>query len=135
MKRVFVDSNVFLRFFTDDDPDHRRRAAKLLRDAAAGKIALIVGPPVMFEIAWSLRSTYGLERDRVLDIIASISALPNVALTDAYLVDGALRLARATGSDFPDAYIATSAEAAGAEAIATFNRKDFTRLGASLHDL
>lgn len=55
--------------------------------------------------------------------------MPGLTLTDAPLVAEALTLAAATGSEFADAYIAASARAAGCSGVATFNRKDFTRLG------
>lgn len=57
-KTVFVDSNVFLRFFTVDDAGQHERAAQLFEKAAAGKVKLVTGPPVRFEIAWTLRSAY-----------------------------------------------------------------------------
>jgi predicted nucleic acid-binding protein len=56
---VFVDAKVFLRFFTQDDQGHHARATMLLRRAAAGEIALVAGPPVLFEIAWVLRTADG----------------------------------------------------------------------------
>ena len=58
MSAVFVDANVFLRFFTRDDQGHHEKATTLLRRAAAGEIALVAGPPVLFEIAWVLRAAY-----------------------------------------------------------------------------
>jgi predicted nucleic acid-binding protein len=40
-----------------------------------------------------------------------------------------LPLALVTGSEFADAYVAASGRAAGCTGVATFNRKDFERLG------
>lgn len=135
MKRVFVDSNVFLRFFTKDDRSQHTRAVRLFRDAAVGKVQLVTGPPVLFEIAWTLRSAYGLERKKVLDVLESVSAQTGLELCDGPLVERAIRLARAGGGDFADAYVAAVASESGADALATFNRKDFARLGIPLHAL
>jgi predicted nucleic acid-binding protein len=135
MKMVFVDANVFLRFFTVDDRGQHEQAAELFRLAAAGKIALVTGPPVLFEIAWTLRSAYRQTNEKVLDVVAAIAALPGLQLTDMHVVEGALALARASGQEFADAYIAAASRQAGAHEVATFNRKHFDQLGVTIHAL
>ncbi len=132
-KTVFVDSNVFLRFFTEDDAEQHTRAAELFQKAAAGKLNLIAGPPVLFEIAWTLRSAYDQPRERVLDVLAAIHALSSLTLTDAQLVEQAIELARKSGQEYADAYIVATAQKAEAAEIATFNQKHFDKLGAKLH--
>ena len=135
MSTVFVDTNVFLRFFTKDDAGQHAKAARLLRSAAAGKLELVTGPPVLFEIAWTLESAYRQPRDKVLDALSAIAAISGLTLLDADVVDAALALARRTGSDFADAYIAASAVKSRADEVATFNRRHFGRLGVALTDL
>jgi predicted nucleic acid-binding protein len=133
MKRVFVDSNVFLRFFTRDDAGQYKDAAKLFRDAAAGKLELITWPPVLFEIVWTLRAAYRQPREKALEVVSAIRALPGLRLVDAVVVDEALAAAQRSGQEFADAYVVASAHEAGADEIATFNRSHFERLGALLH--
>ena len=133
MRTVFVDSNVFLRFFTRDDAGQYKHAAKLFRDAAAGKLELVTGPPVLFEIAWTFRAAYRQPLEKVLDVVSAIRALPGLRLVDAALVDEALAVARRSAQEFADAYVVASAHEAGADEIATFNRSHFERLGAVLH--
>lgn len=135
MKTVFVDSNVFLRYFLADEGGQSDRAAHLFRQAASGKIALIAGPPVMFEVAWTLRAAYRLPREKVLDVLSAIAALKGLRLLDADLVAEAISLARISGADFADAYIVASALGAGADEVASFNRDHFRRLAAKLADL
>lgn len=135
MKTLFVDTNVFLRFFTTDDEGHHRKATRLLREAADGKHVLVTGPPVLFELAWTLRAAYDLPRGKVLDVLARLVAMPGLRLTDADLVEDALATARTSGQEFADAYIAANARKSGAHAIATFNRKHFEKMGAPLHPL
>ncbi len=65
---TFVDANVFIRLFVDDDSAQAARSEKLLRRARAGEIALIAGPPVFFEIAWVLGYRYKVSRAEILDI-------------------------------------------------------------------
>jgi predicted nucleic acid-binding protein len=133
MKTVFIDANVFLRFFTTDDAGQHDRATGLFRLAAARKVALVTGPPVLFEIAWTLRSAYDQPRTKVLDVLSAIAALPGLELTDSRTVEEALVLARASDQEFADAYIVAASRQWGAGEIATFNQKHFEKLGAVLH--
>ena len=134
MKKIFIDSNVFLRFFTRDDHGRHERAVDLFNQVEAGKIGIITGPPVLFEIAWTLRSAYGQSKDKVLDVLLAIAALKGLQLTDSDLVEEAINLARLSGQEFADAYIAAAARKMKAD-VATFNEKHFQRLGAKLYPL
>lgn len=129
MTTWFVDANVFLRFLTEDDQGQHERAVRLFQAALRGECGLVTGPPVLFELAWTLRAAYKTPRTRVLEILSAVFAMPGMALTDAPLVAEALSLAAAAGSEFADAYIAANARAAGSSGVATFDHKDFARLG------
>jgi predicted nucleic acid-binding protein len=95
MKRLFVDANVFLRFFTGNDRSQHGSAAKLFREAATGKVSLVTGPPVLFEIAWTLRSAYDLTPEKVLDVLSRIASLPGLELADGPVVEEAISVATA----------------------------------------
>ncbi len=134
MKTVFVDSNVFLRFFTLDDRGQGEKAEALFRKAALGQIKLVTGPPVLFEVAWVLKAAYNTPRGRIADIIAGIIGMEGIKVTDSDLALDALKLVTERGQDFADAYIAVSAARNAAE-IATFNRKHFEKTGTPLHQM
>jgi predicted nucleic acid-binding protein len=129
MTAWFVDANVFLRFLTVDDEGHHQKAVRLFEAARAGECRLVTGPPVLFELAWTLRAAYKTPRARVIEILSAVFALPGMTLTNAPLVADALTAASSTGSEFADAYIAATARAAGCAGVATFDRKDFAKLG------
>jgi predicted nucleic acid-binding protein len=133
MKALFVDANVFLRFFTRDDAGRHDKATRLFRDAVEGKVSLVTGPPVLFEIAWTLRSAYDRSRSDVLDVLESMLSMEGLRLTDASVCERALNLARSSGVEFPDAYIAALAEECGVDSVATFNIADFKKLNVSCH--
>lgn len=133
MTRVFVDTNVFLRFLTQDDAGQSEKAERLFLDARGGRLQLVTGPPVLFELVWTLRRAYKIARVGTLEILASLLALDGLELTDRSIVEAAVERARATGQEFADAYVACVADAAGAGRIATFNERDFEALGACLH--
>ncbi|WP_281679431.1 PIN domain-containing protein [Synergistes jonesii] len=130
----FVDANVFIRLFSGDDEMQAAAAERLFRRAAAGEIELVTGPPVFFEIAWVLGYRYKLKNEEIISVIEAIVAFPGLTVTDKKSVLRAAALARAADSGFADAYIAAAAEEAGAENIATFNKKHFAQLGKDTAD-
>ena len=135
MTAWFVDTNVFLRFLTLDDEGHHIKAARLFAAAGRGERQLVAGPPVLFELAWTLRAAYKVPRARVLEILKAVFATPGLTLTDSPLVAEALSFASETDSEFADAYIAAVSRAAECSGVATFNRKDFAKLGIDLAEL
>jgi len=134
MSSWFVDANIFLRFFTVDEQDQHQRATSLILKGREGEIRLICGPPVLFELAWTLRSAYKIPREKVQEVLSAVFAMPGLVMTDAHLVETALTLAANAGVEFPDAYIAAGALAADCDGVATFNRKDFARMRVKLVD-
>jgi uncharacterized protein len=135
MDTWFADTNIFLRFLTVDDRGQHGKAARLLESARAGACRLVTGPPVLFELAWTLRAAYKTPRATVLEILSAVFATPGLDITDAPLVAEALSLAAATDSDFADAYLAASSRAAGCSGVATFDKRDLARLGVELAEL
>jgi predicted nucleic acid-binding protein len=133
VNRVFVDTNVLLRFLTQDDARQSERAERLFVEGAAGRVILVTGPPVLFELVWTLRRAYKVPRERTLDLLSSLLAWDGLELVDRALAEAAVERARGTGQEYADAYIVVSAEAAGAATIATFNERDFRALGAGVH--
>ena len=135
MKTWFVDANIFLRFLLEDDQGQHQKSVRLFEAARREECRLVTGPPVLFELAWTLRAAYKTPKARVLEILRAIFVTPGIVLTDVPLVADALTLAAATGFEFADAYIAASSRTEGCSGVATFNRKDFARLGVELAEI
>jgi predicted nucleic acid-binding protein len=135
MKTLFVDADIFLRFFTTDDEGQHRKAASLFKEASMGRCRLVTGPPVLFEIAWTLRSAYNLANPKILDVMQRLLALPGLRMTDAEMVEEAVAVAKRTGQEFADAYIHSLGVREQVDAVATFNRKHFEKTGTPLHEL
>jgi predicted nucleic acid-binding protein len=135
MDTVFVDSNVFLRYITRDDQGQADRAKKLFLQAQSGKIILVTGPPVLFEIAWTLKIRYKQPLLKVLDLLEALVTTPWISMADKDIAQEAIRLAKNADQDFADAYIHAIARKSGALGVASFNRKHFERMGTTLYDV
>ena len=132
MKEVFVDTNIFMRLFETSEPKQTDKAKALFKRAAQDKIHLIVGPPVLFELAWVLKSAVNRSNSEILDVLEAIVAWKGLKILDKEYVNQAIALAKATKQGFADAYITITAQNQGLE-VATFNQKHFTKLGANIY--
>jgi uncharacterized protein len=135
MNSIFVDTNVFLRFLTHDDANQAVQARELFKKAEKGEIRLVTGPPVLFEIAWTLKVSYKKPQNEILDILETLVTSPWLDMPDKDLAEEAVNTARLCGQDFADAYIHVGALRMAKGGVATFNRKHFDRMGTKLIDL
>jgi predicted nucleic-acid-binding protein len=110
-----VDTNVLVRFATNDDP-RQAAAARAVLEADA----VFVSSTVLLEAEWVLRSSYGFPKAQVLGALKAICALPGIVLDDSDRIRTALALAEA-GLEFADALHLAAADAC--EAFVTFDRK------------
>lgn len=135
MKRTFLDTNIFIRYLVNDIPSQVDKVEKLFDLAEQDKIRLVTGPPVFFEIAWTLKSFYGFDKYRIYDCLSGILGIYGLEVLDVEILLEALELYKESNVDFSDAYISVSSEKNNADSIATFNKKHFKSLNAKLYPL
>ena len=132
MTEIFVDSNVFLRFFMQDDPHQTQAAERIFLKAVNKKIGLVTGPPVFFEVAWTLGAAAKWPNAKILEALEAMASIPGLKLIDEDLVIEAILLAKESDQGFADAYITATAKKRSSK-VATFNQKHFKKLGADLY--
>jgi len=128
MKSCFMDTNLFIRYFTNDDPAKADRVEKLLDKAAVGKIRLVTAEMVIAEVVWVLESSYGLQSNEVGRIIKSILATPGLEVINRHLVEAAIGYYLDNQIDFIDGYIAAVMDRHGIEEIYSYDKKHLARL-------
>ncbi len=128
MASLFVDTNVFLRFLTNDDPAKAKRAEVLFRDAVRGKIRLATSLLVITEIVWTLESFYKLEKPDIAAKVEKILNTPNLECPETPLIFMALDLYVHENIDFVDAYHGFYMREQGLTQILTYDRKHFARI-------
>ncbi|MBI5446344.1 MAG: type II toxin-antitoxin system VapC family toxin [Deltaproteobacteria bacterium] len=128
---ISVDTNVLVRYVTNDDPAQARRAAELL----AGDDEVFVPKTVLLELAWVLRAVYRLPGESIRKALLHVLGLPNVHAETPEQVAVALEH-YAQGLDFADALHLSSTPSA--DAFFTFDLAFATRaraLGAPVEAL
>jgi predicted nucleic-acid-binding protein len=117
---ISLDTNVLIRYVTNDDPDQAQRAADLL----AGDQQIFVPRTVLMEFEWVLRAVYGLGRPAILEAFRQVLGLPSIRIDEPALI--ALTLERyERGFDFADALHLLGARSA--TPLYTFDRR-FARI-------
>jgi predicted nucleic acid-binding protein len=128
VKRVFVDTNLFIRYLTNDDPSKADRVEVLLRKAAAGDVSLMTTELVLAETVWVLESSYNLGNAQVAPLVRGILATPGLDVLNGALVSRALDHYETIGIDFIDGYIAAVMEKQGIDELYSFDKKHVSRL-------
>jgi predicted nucleic-acid-binding protein len=128
MTACFVDTNLFIRYLTNDDQAKAERVELLLREAAAGKVRLVTAEMVIAEVVWVLESSYGLKSAAVAPLVRAILATSGLEVLNASLVARALEHYETENVDFIDGYIAAVMEKQGIMELSSFDRKHISRL-------
>ena len=128
MNKCFVDTNLFIRYLTNDEPALADRVEKLLDDAAAGDAQLITTELVIAETVWVLESSYKLKNREVAPLIRGILATPGLEVTNADQISRALMLYELKNIDFVDASITVFMEKQGIADIYSYDRKHLARV-------
>jgi predicted nucleic-acid-binding protein len=128
MTACFVDTNLFIRYLTNDDPVKAERVERLLNDAAAGKVRLVTAEMVIAEVVWLLESSYALKSTQVAPLVRAILATSGLEVLNAPLVTRALEHYETKKIDFIDGYIAAVMEREGLTELYSFDRKHISRL-------
>jgi len=135
MKRVFVDTNIFIRYLTNDPRDLADKVERFFDLAQQSEIWLVTGPPVLFEVAWTLKSFYKMTRERIYECLTAILGIPGLEVSDIGVMEEALELYKKTSADLSDAYVAVLSKKVEADAVATFNEKHFKDLDVKIYAL
>lgn len=122
MNRCFIDTNLFIRYLTNDDKQKADRVEKLLDSAAAGTVQLVTTEMVMAEVVWVLESSYKLTATSVAPLIRGILATPGLEVLNGALVARALEFYEGQNIDFIDGYIAAVMEKQGITELYSFDK-------------
>jgi predicted nucleic acid-binding protein len=125
--RIFADTNLFLRYLTNDVPEQADAFERILHQAAAGDLTLITNGLVIAEILWTLESYYQLTPPVAQDKILAILNTPGLVVVDGDLVLQAVLWHVEKRVDFIDAYNAAWMIDQDIRTIYTFDRKHFLR--------
>jgi len=122
---IFVDTNVFLRFFVRDVEPFYQKAMELFEKAERGEARIETSDLVIAEIVWVLESFYAFSKDEIRDVIEVILETKNIKVANNERVKQAVNLYSSGKMDFIDAYNISYVKAKGHKKVATFDIKHY----------
>ncbi|TQE98578.1 MAG: type II toxin-antitoxin system VapC family toxin [Spiribacter salinus] len=118
-----LDTNVLVRFLTQDDPDQSARANELLETRCSrehpGRIAVVV----LCEMVWVLRGAYRYDKALVVSVLEQLLDTVELQIECEDVVHEALAAYRKGRADFADYVIACGNRHAGCEVTYSFDQK------------
>jgi predicted nucleic-acid-binding protein len=117
-----LDTNVLVRYLTEDDPRQAAAAVKEIEGAGRKGEKLVVQPLVLCELAWVLESAYGVGRKELLDVLERILRTAQFEIPAKDIVWRSLSDYRAGRGDFSDHLLGRLNEDVGASVTMTFDR-------------
>ena len=128
MKTYFVDTNLFIRYLTNDDIEKANRVEELLDKAALGKVRLITCEVVLAEVVWVLESYYDLNKVQIAEHLEAILATPGLNVLNGKVVEKAIEYYQNENIDFIDAYIVSLMNRLNISSIYSFDKKHLKRV-------
>jgi len=117
-----LDTNILVRYLTEDDPRQAAAAVKEIEGAGRKGEKLVVQPLVLCELAWVLESAYGAGKKDLLDVFERILRTAQFEIPAKDIVWRSLSDYREGRGDFSDYLLGRMNEDAGASITMTFDR-------------
>jgi predicted nucleic-acid-binding protein len=118
---IGLDTNVIVRYLTQDDPSQSPAATRLI-DTLSAKEPGFVAMIVVVELAWVLQRAYQSPRQEIARVLESLLQTEELVIESAELIWQALRLFTASRADFADCLIERCGHAAECQHTVTFDK-------------
>jgi predicted nucleic-acid-binding protein len=118
----FIDTNIFIRFLTDDIPEKADACENLFREAAEKNESFFTTEMVIAEIIWVLESYYELPKKEVQEMVEKILITPFLFCPQKDLILNALSLYGDKNIDYIDAYNASILKEQGIKEVYSYDR-------------
>ena len=124
---IFLDTNIFLRFFLKENELVFRRLEKLFSEIISGNIIGVTNAMIIAEVVWVLSRSYKWNKEKICDNIELILITPNIRFKDKAILVNAVNVYKEKNISFIDAYNYSFIRANGVTEIYSFDR-DFDEL-------
>jgi len=125
--QFFVDTNLFLRYLTNDIPEQAESIEMILRRAMDGEITLATNNLVITEIVWTLESYYHLARQDIQSKVIAILNTPGLMIEHHDIILQAILWYVEKNVEYIDAYNVAWLLNQDIHTAYTFDRRHFNR--------
>jgi predicted nucleic-acid-binding protein len=117
-----LDTNVLVRYLTQDDQRQARIAASEIEGAAKRDEKLLIRPLVLCELVWVLESAYGFGKAEIVRVLDLMMRTAQFEISEKETLWQALDEYHRGKGDFSDYYLGIANEDDGAEITLTFDK-------------
>jgi predicted nucleic-acid-binding protein len=117
-----LDTNVLVRYLTQDEPKQAAIAVEEIEGAAVKGEKMLIQPLVLCELVWVLETAYDFGKAEILGVLDQIVRTRQFEVTDKDTVWHALAEYRHGKADFSDYYLGRANERDGASHTLTFDK-------------
>lgn len=128
---IGLDTNVVVRYLTQDDPDQARLAGAVMAQLSGANPGF-VSREVMVELVWVLQRAYGFSRAQIGQAIVSLLEADDLLIECPDRVGAAAAAYAKGGCGFADQMIRLASVAAGASVLVTFDAEAAAQAGVRL---
>jgi predicted nucleic-acid-binding protein len=119
---IGLDTNVLVRYITQDDPRQAKIAERVIEQAVTGGEKILIQPIVFCELIWVLESAYGYGKSAIIPVLQQIMRTARFEIADKDILWKALDDFAKGTADFADYLIGRANERDGAESTLTFDK-------------
>lgn len=123
----FIDTNLFLRYLTNDDPLKAQQVLALLKRVEREEEKITTSPLVIFETIFTLEKFYKVPKAEVRELLLPILALKGFQLPHKEVYRHALELSLTHNLSFTDAFNAAFMLTKGIKEIYSYD-EDFDKI-------
>ncbi len=129
MIEIFIDTNPFIRYFTNDIPELAERVENLLKRAKQGQVKLMVNELIVAEIVWVLESVYEMKKGQISKLLEAIFNTHNLEIPNKTVLKEAAEIYKEKNIDFIDAYTVSYMKVREVTKLCSFDKKHMKRIG------
>jgi predicted nucleic-acid-binding protein len=119
---IGLDTNVLVRYLTQDDPDQAARATRMIEQELTADAPGFIGLVVLVETAWVLQRLYRASPEEIRETVTDLLGSSAIVVENRDVVARALAISKQNGCGFADAIITASALHAGCEKVLSLDR-------------
>lgn len=118
---IGLDTNIMVRYLTQDDPDQSRKAAHEIEKGLSAGEMFFIADIVMCELVWVLETAYGYDRREIVPVLENILRTRQFLFENKDLLWQSLADYRTKKGDFADHLIGRAGHRAGCRETLTFD--------------
>lgn len=107
MKKIFIDTNLWVRFFIEDNQEQFDQTKSLLAQVEKGNFRVYTSTIVLLELQFVLQKLYHLSFEKTIEIFEIICKIRNITIIEKTNLDLAIKFLKLYKIKFPDCLIAS----------------------------